>query len=541
MADRRVISPDETGFGWLEVGDPDVLLVDNLSVPNSLVVPSGNSFPGTPSDGAFFWRVDEQSLYRYNAALPGWELTKPDSDGVAEALGGIAGDPHGFINQTDSVISFVNGTRTFTIAPAVTEYEYYYQGNRVTKTVTDNKQLTTDTSGVWFLYFDSAGVLQSKQTVWVEPTDLFVAVVYWNSTTQVGFLAEERHSVGMPWKTHSYLHRAFGTQYLSGLTVGGYTLDTDTDVAVTIGVTSGAIADEDLTHNIVDDPTPTQPFEQILTDPAQIPVYYRDGASGDWVKDTATDYWVKNTPAGMVNFNEFTGGVWQQTEGNGGWHLAYWIVATNHPSEPVISIQGQREDSQLNDATENNTLDNLDLGTLPSSEYKFLYRIILKTSNGYGNTRKFVVSDVTDFRAAGGSSGGDFVPASHASLGDLGSSGHPSAVISVDAAAYGTVLSPTDVTSQVAFDTLDTHRHGLKSDSVAAGSFAGNPKKYTVVFSIAAPDTNYYISLTPVTINDTGYVAVVENKTITGFTINMNVNNIANLTEVMWTTQPHGE
>jgi hypothetical protein len=534
----------DSGVGTLVTIDPpnDRMTVETLDVPSTLVTPSGTAFPGTPEDGQVFWRVDEQSWYRYNASIPAWELTYPDPYGVAAASGDIGGDPHGFVNQTDSVISFANGTRTFTIAPAVTEYEYFYQGDRVTKTAADNVQLPTDTSGIWFVYFDASAVLQAKQTLWVEPTDLFVAVVYWNSTTQVGFLAEERHTVGMPWRTHVYLHQAFGTQYLNGLTIGGYTLDTDSDAAVTIGITSGAIADEDLTHNIVDDPTPTLPFEQVLSDPAQIPVYYRDGANGDWVKDTATDFWVKNTPAGMVNYNEFTGGTWQQTEGNGGWHLAYWIVATNHPSEPIISIQGQREDSQLNDAQDNNTLENLDLGTLPSSEYRFLYRIILKTSNGYANTRKFVISDVTDFRAAAGTGdGGSFVPASHASLGDLGTSGHPAGVIAVDAAAFSEVLSTTDTDTQTAFGTLDTHRHGIKADGVVAGSFAGNPKKYAVTFSVAYADTNYSISLTPVTINDATYAPVVESKTNTGFTINMGVNNITNLTEVLWATTPYGE
>ena len=165
MADRRVISPDESGLGWIEVGDPDVVVVDSLRVPNTFIAPSGGAFPGAPTNGELFWRTDQQALYRYNSTLPAWELTIPDPDGVAVAIGGISGNPHGFLNQTDTAISFVDGTQTFTIAPTGADFTYYRQGINVTKSAPENK-IIANTDGLHFIYYDNTDTLQDSLTPW---------------------------------------------------------------------------------------------------------------------------------------------------------------------------------------------------------------------------------------------------------------------------------------------------------------------------------------------------------------------------------------
>jgi hypothetical protein len=86
--------------------------------------------------------------------------------------------------------------------------------------------------------------------------------------------------------------------------------------------------------------------------------------------------------------------------------------------------------------------------------------------------------------------------------------------------------------------TLTTTTIGLrtKSGSVAGASFAGSPKKATVTFTTAYPNTNYSILIT----GGVNRVFTYENKTTTGFTINANANT-AFIVNVDWSTIAHGE
>jgi hypothetical protein len=545
MADYTIIVRTDDGRGWraLDLVSGDRVLIENVQVANleattQLVAPSGVAFPGTPTTAELFWKSDEQTLYRYNGTI--WEQVQGSADGVSEALGAIEGNPHGFLNQTDTTMSFDNGTRTFTLAPAAAEFDYYYKGAKVTKTAAENIIISND-NGVHFVYYDATETLQDSLSPWSLSEHVPVATIHWNGDITLGCVGEERHSVLMPWRTHLYLHRANGTRYITGLTASGYVLNSDTDADVTIGISDGTIYDEDISINIKNDPTPTERFEQILADPAELPVMFRQTLLGDWRTETATPFYFSNEPAGLIHWNEWTGSQWQKTEAQNGYHVAVWIFATNHLERPVVSIMGQREDNNLPDAIDNNLLANMDWGTFPFQESKVIYRIILQTGTSYGGTRKVKVQDVTDFRSLSALATGGFVPIEHSSLGGLATSGHPATVIAPDTANFDKVLSGADTTSQLAFETLDEHRHALKSGAVAAGSFAGNPAKATVTFSSAYPDTNYAVAAISVATLNSSYCISIESKTTTGFVLNTNTNNISDLVEVTWKTLPYGE
>lgn len=428
-------------------------LVANLSVGTSFVAPSGTIFPGTPADGEFFWREDERVLYRYNGTTTTWETTKPDELDTLENTGPTLYAPHGFTTWADSTINFADGSLTFSITPVGGSFFYYHQGVKHVHAVVDSVVLP-NTSGLWFIYYDASDTLTVSTIPWNLFEHVPVATVYWNSGTAEGELAEERHMVVMDPATHLYLHLTNGTRYESGLVLSGYSLDVDTDAAVTLGVSNGIIADEDIRIPVTNSATPTNPFEQILQDPAQIPVYYRTGAAGIYEKDTATDFWFKNTASGRVNLNEYTGGAWQQTEAISGNFIAYWVFGTNHVSEPIISIQGQRQDTTLSEAQENAGIGAMDFGTLVSKEAKILYRLIVQTDDTFGGTRKAKLVDVTDLRTEN-APGGTFVASSHASLGDLTTSGHPADVIVTNITNFTDLLSGTDTTTQAALDTID--------------------------------------------------------------------------------------
>lgn len=370
-------------------------------------------------------------------------------------------EPTGFVNITDSQISFDNGTRTFTIEPKspATSFDIYHKGTKITKTGTITKTIT-DTDGIWFIYFDSNGDIQASQTTWDFAEIVPIATVYWNATLDVGFLGEERHGITMDSATHSYLHRTVGARYESGLSLSGYTLDTDSDSAVTFGISDGFISDEDLRHNIKHASIPTNPFEQVLSDPAELPVYYRDGSSGVWRRDTATDYAFKNTASGRINYNEFTGSTWQQTQITDNYFVAYWVFASNDPNYPIISIQGQRQDASLIDAQNNNKYENLSFGGLPFQELKLLYRIILNSKDTYLGTTKSKISDIQDLRSVSNLPAGTYVATAHSSLTGLTSANaHPASAISTSVTNFDNLLTSSETNVQSALEKLDEHTH----------------------------------------------------------------------------------
>lgn len=537
MADHLIIVPTDDGLGWraLLTDSTDRVVVNHLKTISSLVPPYGSSFPGAPIADQLFWRTDTSVLWKRNSGNTAWDPVSAATD-----LGLAADYPHGFVDQTSSTISFVYGTLTFTITP-VGSFTFYWQGQKYVKSGAENKVLA-GTDGLHYVYYDNTGALQESTTPWNLQLHVPVATVYINTTLGAALLQEERHMTNMDWSTHFWMHNTIGCRFKSGLAASGYVLNSDTDADVTFGLSDGTILDEDIIVDIKHAAVPANPFEQILTDPAQIPVFYRVGANGIWTWDAPTNFWVKNGGTTRVSYNEYSGGVWQQTDGSNGNYIAYWIFATANLINPVISIQGQRTDVFINDARANNTLESLNLGGLPAAELKALYRFIVRTNSGYGGTRHFMISDVADYRSTSAVPG-TYVPTSHASLGDLNISGHPADVVSVDTTSFGGQIPTTSNTVQTALQSTNDHTHGIKSGIVPAASFAGNPKKATVTFVTAYPDTNYAVAHVIYTNGaaNAAYIATIENKTVNGFDISLHTGNIGNVVDVEWITRPVGE
>jgi hypothetical protein len=82
-----------------------------------------------------------------------------------------------------------------------------------------------------------------------------------------------------------------------------------------------------------------------------------------------------------------------------------------------------------------------------------------------------------------------------------------------------------------------------KAGEVLNVSFAGIPKRASVVFTTPFADNNYSVSLTPNSLINSTYNPKVDTstKTASGFTISMSTNNITNLTSCMWVAIKHGE
>lgn len=351
-------------------------------------------------------------------------------------------EPTGFVDASTTTISVVDGTRTFTVAPTGASFDVYVKGVKYTKT--SQSVVFTNTEGVWYFYFDNTGTLTASQTVWDLSLVAPVSLLYWDATNTVSLdLADERHGCAMDWATHKYLHSTVGTRLVGGLGASGYVLNSAVNADVQFAFDSGSISDEDLVISIA-----------AQTEPAQIPVFYRSGVGGNWRRATATNYPYLTAGTGRIAYNLNTAGTWSQAEVTNTDFTAYWIFATDGKNFPIISIQGQRTDTSLNNALNNNLYESLSFGTLPYAEMKLLFRVIVQTSNAYGSTMKVRIVDVQDLRVVSNLPSGSYVATDHNSLTGRSTAGsHPATAISNTPAGN---IAATDV--QSALNELDTEK-----------------------------------------------------------------------------------
>jgi hypothetical protein len=84
---------------------------------------------------------------------------------------------------------------------------------------------------------------------------------------------------------------------------------------------------------------------------------------------------------------------------------------------------------------------------------------------------------------------------------------------------------------------------GVKSGLALKATFPGNPKKATVTFATAYPDTDYSVNhvIHVSGSNNASYIATIENKTAAGFDISLHTGGINDVIDVEWTTRVIGE
>lgn len=311
-------------------------------------------------------------------------------------------EPTGFTNQTDSIVTFDETSRTLSVAPTVTSFEIWHQGVKSTISTTLTKQIP-NTSGSYFFYITSAGVLDYA-TVFdpaILSTYVYTAYVYWNATAgkAVSF-GEERHGLTMDNATHAYLHTTRGTQLVSGAAITYTTTgDGSSNADAQIGISDMQVRDEDILASINHNDSPSSRFQQKLYPVAYLPVYYRSGSY--WTKDTGTAYPIK-TGTNRAYYNKNTSNTWSLEEASGdGKYLVSYVFATTSVHEPVIAIMGQDEYTDLNDAQARASWSKVSFGDLPAQEIKLLYIVFYTTSSAYTNAPKAIIKSVTDLRYGG--------------------------------------------------------------------------------------------------------------------------------------------
>jgi len=317
------------------------------------------------------------------------QATGPNSADFVEP---IDGEPMGFPNRTDSVVSWDNGTRTFTIAPVGASFDVWVHGAKYTKSapeslVGDGTDFTI-AEGLWYFYYDSTGTLQASQAFWDLSQTAPVWMLYWDATNSRAITRlEERHGLVMDWADHLRAHLTEGTRWVSGLLPGNITADQDgsLDIHAELSISSGQICDEDIFHSIVSG------SPQVLSLPAQIPILFKSGVSGLWRTDTITNFPVKRFgPVNRLAYNQYTGGAWQQTEVANNSFVLCHIFALLDTVTPIFAVQGENQYSNIADARAGSKTELLALRTagLPTSEWTPIATLIYQTSDSYVNTVK---------------------------------------------------------------------------------------------------------------------------------------------------------
>lgn len=322
-------------------------------------------------------------------------------------------DKLGFDVNPPVTLSFDNGNLRFTITPTGDSFEYWIQGQKFIKYAAETVDIN-DTEGLWYIYY-ILDTLTASQTPWnnAGSDKAFISLVYWDAVNNIElYLGYECHNTYMSPATHGVMHETMGTRYHEGLSIS---LGAGGDIGK-IGYTAGSVHDENIDINITDGAGGSL-FEQVLTLPAQIPVFYRSGSAA-WRKYNAGDYpFYDNSGGDNIHYNLDTAGSWSSQEASGAnKYIAMWIYATNEQNEPIIAIMGQNESNTIAGARNDNVLDTLSFGTLPFAEMKILHRLILRTDGG--------TIESLDLRATSNLPGGTFVPTSHGSLSGLGNDDH---------------------------------------------------------------------------------------------------------------------
>lgn len=314
-------------------------------------------------------------------------------------------EPIGHENINDSSIAFNESTRTFSIYPKVSSYTVWCAGKRFIKTSLETVTLP-NISNLYYIYFNSSGVLSYKTSYFTWDQDTPTSYIYWNAShSKAYFFADERHGVTLDWATHEYLHRTRGAVIAGGFGINHYTttgsgsLNSDAQ----LDIASGTFFDEDLQVDITHSDTPTlNTWQQILEDGAELPVFYLDGT--EWIRDNPTKFPLKQGTL-RARYNIRTNGSWSTSDlGNNKFGIS-WIVATNNLNYPILAILGQNQYNTIGEAEEIDWSD-LDLSDFPIFEFRVLYKIIYQTSTSYTNTPHAKFVGITDLRRIS-ASGGD--------------------------------------------------------------------------------------------------------------------------------------
>lgn len=355
-------------------------------------------------------------------------------------VGELTKDMTGFVSRDTSTLSFTSDATSATVTfTPVSDTYVYYRGNEFILTNSLSVSLDVNTLGGRYIRFDP--VSEALVEVIGHPSildDTLVAYVYLSYDAVDGYYAvifgDERHSAERDTTWHRYQHLNVGALLRNGGTASATLLDQD---ILSMYVADATIMDEDLEHVITHSATPSNPYEQILRNEADLEVLYygQNNAYEVFSGNSPLNPWAVN---GRAYYNAIDGNGLGSLElaANGGF-VAYWLVATNDSRSPMKLVMGTSSYATEKDALAETFID---FATpLPFPEMVPLYRIVLETKDNYTNGVVIVALQQLDNTLSSWENSTSVN--SHSELTDLNASdSHPiSAITGLQAALDGKV------------------------------------------------------------------------------------------------------
>jgi len=297
----------------------------------------------------------------------------------------ISKEPTGFTAPEDVIITGDSATRTVTVTGTVNAY---YRGTLNTTLITGYTSPAHDntTTKTFFLVYD--GTVNWVDTTTIDPDSfydkLLIAIAFYNATDANWVYQRECHGL-MGWQTHRELHDVIGTYRESGGTAADYVLSSTTAADRRPSISAAEIMDEDLPNEIT--ALPVNTYTQ----------FYIDGAAGDTNFITAgTD--IVPLSGAQPYWNEFTGGVWQQTLISNNYYMNIYVAAiptaadANSQKLRYVFLQGQGQYASAAGAADESVND-LTFGSLSGLTPEIVF--ILKFTIRY-QAANWTITTVTD-------------------------------------------------------------------------------------------------------------------------------------------------
>ena len=325
---------------------------------------------------------------------------------------------------TNANISINYTTRVLTITPPLGYFNIFIDGvgkiKKYRKT-TVNFPAFTDTSGMWYFYFDSTGTATVTQIAWTTADFTTAAPIYrilWNNTKTPGVEEAVAEYIEMHLNTISALDHQW--YHLQG-SIWAHGFDSSSNVLATgspnadgrnavIGLSTGTNVDDNLPYTITNTGTPANPWEQDLGNitPANLNAtnsgmfaIFQQSVGGLFSYLPATRFpfsW--NAGTNLPQYIDSTGTAQAVTNNN---FFVYFIYATQNPRVgQALKIVSAPTDFTTITAAEAYTWSSIQaqysiLGSDP--EIRPMYRMIFTYRTAYDiGTKKTRLQELQDIR-----------------------------------------------------------------------------------------------------------------------------------------------
>jgi hypothetical protein len=323
------------------------------------------------------------------------------------------GDATGFPDRTSSTLTFVDATRSLTLAPVGSNFTIYYKGKSITVSSSQTIVLSNSSGSHWIHWDYVQGKLVDLGSNPNIKDNLLVAYVYWDAVgSSAVFFSDERHAVSRDMNWHYYQHTTNGAIWKSGGDAS-YTINNTNNVTMTFS-SPIVLVDEDLEHTITHADTPFYQYEQQFSiNPASLPILYLSGTTYRQTAATQVPWYPSTTRAYYNPVVNSSGSL--TTASADDTYITYWVVLTNDTRYPIKLVMGRNAWTTYADAE----TENFESYGLPMPEIAPMYKVILKTNSTYTqNTARVNVIAVRELFGKQNARSNSFDTLSHDALSD---------------------------------------------------------------------------------------------------------------------------